>query len=146
MNNRPGTVQGLPFLEEMLFEAFFWNPEQARPAMQEFLQQPEFGKLLSDWGRPGDKSLIAEENRTPIGVAWYRFWTAENHTYGFVDSETPELGLAVVANHRSKGIGRTLLRALVQVARDDGIRALSLSVDPTNFARQLYLDNVRLNL
>ncbi|MEK7730199.1 MAG: GNAT family N-acetyltransferase [candidate division KSB1 bacterium] len=135
---RIGTHNDLPFLEHMLFEAFFWNPDYPRPEVQKFMQHPEFRKLLSDWGRVGDKAVIAEENETPIGAAWYRLWTAENHSYGFVDSETPELGMAVRASHRGKGAGRMLLRGLIAAASEDGFRALSLSVDPSNFARQLY--------
>jgi GNAT superfamily N-acetyltransferase len=138
MKIRIGMQKDLPFLEQMLFDAFFWHPIQARPELQEFMQHPEFRKLLSDWGRAGDKAVIAEEGETPIGAAWYRLWTEENHSYGFVDAETPELGMAVHANHRGKGAGRALLRALITAARDEGIRALSLSVDPANFARQLY--------
>jgi hypothetical protein len=106
MKIRPGTYEGLPFLEQMLFEAFFWNPSQTRPELQEFMQHPEFRKLLSDWGRAGDKAVIAEEGETPIGAAWYRLWTGENHSYGFVDAETPELGMAMRASHRSKGVGQ----------------------------------------
>ena len=138
MNIRTGNENDLPFLKQMLFEAFFWSPDYPRSELQEFLQQPEFRKLLSEWGRPGDKAVIAEEDDMPLGAAWYRFWTEENHFYGFVDTETPELGIAVRTNHRSKGVGRALIRALINAARDQGIQAISLSVDPSNFARQLY--------
>jgi ribosomal protein S18 acetylase RimI-like enzyme len=55
-----------------------------------------------------------------------------------VDGETPELGIAVVSAHRSRGVGRVLLRALIEVARRDGHRALSLSVSPANYARVFY--------
>ncbi len=138
MNIRPGNEDDLPFIEKMLFEAFYWNPSTRRPHIREFLLHPKFRKLLSEWGRPGDRAVIAEEGETPVGAAWYRFGTEENHSYGFVDPETPELGMGVRAGHRSTGIGRALLRTLIEAARDQGIRALSLSVDPSNFARQLY--------
>jgi ribosomal protein S18 acetylase RimI-like enzyme len=55
-----------------------------------------------------------------------------------VDADTPELGIAVAPAYRDGGVGRGLLRALVEVARRDGHRALSLSVAPTNHARALY--------
>ncbi len=138
MKIRASTQKDLPFLEQMLFEAFFWNPNQARSEFQEFMQHSEFRKLLSDWGRARDKAVIAAEGETPIGAAWYRFWSEENYSYGFVDSETPELGMAVHANHRGKGAGRALLRALIAAAHDEKIRALSLSVDHANFACRLY--------
>jgi ribosomal protein S18 acetylase RimI-like enzyme len=126
------------FLEEMLFEAFFWNPAWSRPPLGEFREQPEFTKLLADWGRPGDRGVLAEEQGTRIGAAWFRLWTPEFHSYGFVDAETPELGIAVVSVRRSKGVGRSLLRALIEIARGDGHRALSLSVSPSNYARAFY--------
>jgi GNAT superfamily N-acetyltransferase len=135
---RPDVQDDLPFLEQMLFEAFFWQPNQERPDMHEFLRQPEFAKLFAGWGRSGDKAVIAEEKGEPIGAAWYRQWREADHSYGFVDAETPELGIGVSASHRSKGVGRMLLGALIQVAKDDRFRAISLSVDPANFARELY--------
>jgi ribosomal protein S18 acetylase RimI-like enzyme len=135
---RPLDPADRAFLEEMLFEAFFWNPAWSRPPLGEFREQPEFAKLLAGWGRPGDRGVLAEEQGTRIGAAWFRLWTPEFHSYGFVDAETPELGIAVVSARRSKGVGRTLLRALIEIARRDGHRALSLSVSPSNYARAFY--------
>ncbi len=40
--------------------------------------------------------------------------------------------------YRSQGVGRKLLRALLETARQQNITALSLSVDPNNFALRLY--------
>src|SRR5262245_10295711 len=107
------------FLEEMLFEAFFWDPARPRPTLAEFRGHPEFSKLLADWGRPGDRGVVAEEQQCKIGAAWFRLWTAELHSYGFVDAETPELGIAVASAHRSKGVGRAMLRRLIELARAD---------------------------
>ena len=128
----------LPFLERMLFEAFFWNPAAVRPAFETFRGDPEFAKLLAGWGRSGDCAVIAEDGGTPAGAAWYRLWTPELHSYGFVDAGTPELAIGVAASHRSKRVGRLLLDALVAEARRAGHPALSLSVSPENFARRLY--------
>jgi predicted N-acetyltransferase YhbS len=44
---------------------------------------------------------------------------------------------AVVSAHRAKGAGRTLLRALIEIARRDGHRGLSPSGSPSNCARPL---------
>ena len=135
---RPATAADLGFLEEMLFEAFFWDPAAARPAFDEFRDDPEFRKLLSAWGRRGDCAVIAGDAEAPLGAAWYRLWTPQIHSYGFVDERTPELAIGVGPAQRSRGIGRALLHALVRAARDDGFTALSLSVSPQNFARKLY--------
>src|SRR5689334_22570076 len=133
---RNGTSRDLPFLEEMLFEAFFWNSEVDRPSLIEARCRPEFSNLLADWGRPGDVVLVAERNGAAAGVAWFRLWTATAHSYGFVDEETPELGIAVVPGLRGHGIGRSLLRALIESAAKGRFPGLSLSVDPANPARK----------
>ena len=138
MNIRAGNQDDLAFLQQMLFEAFFWRPDQDRPDYSEFHRDPAFHKILAGWGRRGDRAVIAEEDERPVGAAWYRFWTEADHSYGFVDAETPELGIGILADYRSRGVGRALLRALIEAAQDEGVGALSLSVEPENFARQLY--------
>jgi ribosomal protein S18 acetylase RimI-like enzyme len=135
---RPATTDDVDFLEAMLFEAFFWDTTAKRPALSEYRQQPEFTKVLSGWGRHGDRGVIAEDAATPLGAAWFRLWTAEFHSYGFVDASTPELGIAVSLQHRRNGIGRALLRDLIAMARADRFPALSLSVSPLNPVRKLY--------
>jgi ribosomal protein S18 acetylase RimI-like enzyme len=135
---RAGEAACLAFLERMLFEAFFWDPRAERPAFEAFRADPEFTKLLAGWGRRGDRAVIAEDAGVRVGAAWYRLWTPELHSYGFVDRDTPELAIGVAAPHRSRRVGRALLDALVAEARREGHRALSLSVSPENFARRLY--------
>lgn len=135
---RRATPQDLPFLYEMLFEAAFWRPDAPKPTFHEFINDPEFARLLADWGRSGDTAFVAREAGVNIGAAWYRFWTDNDHSYGYLEPQVPELGLAVVSEYRSRGVGRDLLRSLVRKARAQGVPALSLSVDPTNHARKLY--------
>ena len=139
MQIRAGEATDAVFFEEMLFEAFFWNDGVALPPLSRFREQPEFAKMFADWGRPGDRALVATvEEGERVGAAWFRLWTPEVHSYGFVKADVPELGIGVVAAHRSKGVGRTLLRALIATARTAGCPALSLSVSPENRARCLY--------
>ena len=128
----------MDFLKEMLFEAFFWDPSTKRPRFTSFREDLEFSKLLADWDRRGDRAVIAEAGGRRIGAAWFRLWTPEVHSYGFVNAATPEIAMAVRQDHRSKGFGRRLLDALIQTAREDGFPALSLSVSPLNCALQLY--------
>ena len=122
----------------MLYEAAAWNPDWPRERMIAALADPMLERYHSDWGREGDAGVIAELDREPVGAAWYRLFTAEQPGYGFVDEKTPELGIAVVPLHRRKGIGHTLLRALMVQAREDGYQALSLSVAVHNRSRMMY--------
>jgi ribosomal protein S18 acetylase RimI-like enzyme len=122
----------------MLFEAVFWDSSKARPTPVEFEKNPNFRKLLKDWGRAGDTAVIALIDGQPVGAAWYRFWTSAEHSYGFVDEQTPELAIGVRAAQRGQGIGRKLLRALLEQARHQGLKEISLSVEPENLSLWLY--------
>lgn len=135
---REGEAADLAFVEQMLYAAFFWNGEPERPSLAEIRQRPEFASLLAGWGRPGDIALLAEHDGVGAGAVWCRTWTQAEHSYGFIDEQTPELGLGVLERWRGRGFGRALLRALVDTARLRGYPALSLSVAPENPARRLY--------
>jgi len=140
MEIRPGTGEDVSFLRSMLFEAAFWRPTGERPPLDVGLAHPDLAKILEDWGqRPGDTALIAvSQDGEPVGTAWYRFWRKDDHSYGFVDEQVPEIGISVVREARGQGVGGTLLAALIAQAREDGLRALSLSVETENPARKLY--------
>jgi len=135
---RQATALDLPFLEEMLYEAFFWSGGVERPALVEMRARPEFHSLFAGWGRTGDVAFSAHASGAAAGAAWFRLWTPAAHSYGFVDHETPELGLAVVPRFRRQGIGRQLLRSLMEYAGQQAYPSLSLSVAPGNPARALY--------
>ncbi|HKE12024.1 MAG TPA: GNAT family N-acetyltransferase, partial [Myxococcota bacterium] len=129
----------LPFLEEMLFEAAFWRPSLPRPLFAEGLRRPDLAKLLLGWGRRGDTGLVAvSPSASSLGAAWYRFWSEEDHSYGFVSEAIPELAIGVRGEARGRGVGTLLLRALLGEARSEGIAQVSLSVEVENPARRLY--------
>jgi ribosomal protein S18 acetylase RimI-like enzyme len=135
---RDASRADVSFLREMLFEAFFWDLAAPRPGLSEFLESAEAVKLIGGWGRPGDYAVIAEEDGTRVGAAWYRRWSDADHSYGFVAADVPELGIAVQPAFRSRGVGRALLAALIAQAVRAEFRGLSLSVNPGNRARALY--------
>lgn len=138
MNIRPATKDDLPFLRKMLYEAARWNPDWPREPMEEVLAEPMLLRYYQGWGRGGDGGVVAEIDGQPVGAAWYRLFTEEQPGFGFVDEKTPELGIAVVPLHRRKGIGQTLLQALMVQAREEGFQSLSLSVAVHNRSRMMY--------
>ena len=138
MNIRPATQDDVEFLHKMLYEATRWNPDWPREPIEEFLAEPVLIRYHEGWGRPGDSGVIAELDDVPVGAAWYRLFTEDAPGYGFVDEKIPELGIAVEPLHRRKGIGATLLRALMVQAREEGYQALSLSVAVHNRSRMMY--------
>jgi ribosomal protein S18 acetylase RimI-like enzyme len=138
VNIRPATQDDVEFLKRMLYEAARWNPDWPTEPMESVLEEPMLHRFYDGWGRPGDAGVIAELDGVPVGAAWYRLFTREEPGYGFVDEKIPELGLAVEPLHRRKGIGGTLLRALMVQAREEGFRSLSLSVAVHNRSRMMY--------
>jgi ribosomal protein S18 acetylase RimI-like enzyme len=106
----------------MLHHAYYWRERDPGEG------PGPVALYVKGWGKPGDTALIAVEDGFPVGAAWYRLFSRDHQGYGFVDEETPELAIAVVPSRRGRGLGEALLDALVERARTDGYRALSLSV------------------
>ena len=126
------------FLREMLYAAVAWRPDAALPPKEWILSHPQVAVFHEGWGRDGDVALIAEDDNRPVGLVWYRYFTAEAHGEGFVDEGIPELAIAVVDGFRGRGIGRRLMVAAHDRAESDRIARISLSVDSDNPARRLY--------
>lgn len=134
---RDATTEDENFLRQMLVQAAAWRGA-ATPHAAEALAAPHVALYIEGWGRPGDAGLIAEEDEQPIGASWYRVFTEVEHGYGFIEARIPELTLAVAEEARGRGIGTSLLLALVRRAHPEGHNALSLSVEEDNPALRLY--------
>ncbi len=129
----------LPFLKEMLYEAVFWRDVQNRPSLKEAFSFPDVAKSLADWSeRDGDTALIATLNGTPVGAAWYRYWTEDDEMRGYMNDNVPVLVIGVHEDHRHKSIGTLLIEGLVEQARKDDVPRISLMVSKDNYAQKLY--------
>lgn len=138
MTIRELTEADCAFLREMLYAALFWRDGGRRLPRRLVLRLPQVAMYHRGWGRRGDVGYVAEADGLPAGATWYRFFTDETHGDGYVDAETPELAIAVVAHLRGRGIGRSLLETIHERARRDGVRRISLSVHAENPAKSLY--------
>jgi len=130
----------IPFLREMLYEAVFWRASANKPSFKQGLAYPEVSKALADWGeRDGDVAVVATLNSTPIGAAWYRFWTDSNCIRGYVDERIPVVVIGVHRDYRHQGIGTKMLDWLIGYASKHAIQAISLGVSKDNYAMNLYI-------
>lgn len=123
------------FLWEVLYLSLH-VPDGADPFPRSVLSQPAIAHYLTGFGeRDGDDAVVAVQgDGEQMGAAFCRRFSTDDPSYGFVDEDTPELSIAVLARWRGRGAGRSLLTALV-----DAHPRMSLSVDPANFvARTLY--------
>lgn len=134
---RPMQLTELAFLLDMHYEAI--HIEVNKPPKEVLLSEPTLRKYSEGWGRAGDAALVAEWEGKLVGAAWFRLFREDNRGYGYVDDQTPELGIAIIPEYRRQGIGIALMQAITEYARADGYPSLSLSVDRANArAVQLY--------
>lgn len=125
----PATADDEPFLWEMLAQAAL-PPGGLHP--DEVMADDHLRRYLDGWGRAGDAGLIAWEDGRRVGAVWLRLMSPDRPGYGFVDADTPEVSLAVVASHRGRGLGRALVTAALDLAAARGHARVSLSVALTN--------------
>ena len=133
---RPLTPRDQPFLWEMLYQSLH-VPEGQAAFPREIIYEPNLRHYVENWGLPGDLGFIALEDDRPVGAVWLRKLRQEDPGYGFVDDQTPEMGIALLPAYRGRGLGGALLEALFEAAKEI-YPAISLSVSIDNPARRLY--------
>lgn len=131
MHLRPVTAADTGLLTDLVAAAVSWAGE-ARLSRADVTADPHLAPYATDWGRPGDLGVAAEEDRTALGAAWVRLLPADAPGWGFVAADVPELSMAVLAPARGRGVGSALLDACLAATRDAGFRAVSLSVEDGN--------------
>ena len=128
---RLATLSDTMLLREMVYEAAS-GVGRERPDREEVLASPVAASFVDGWGRPGDHGTIVECDLEPVGAAWFRVFEQDDPAGGFVGGETPELLIALVPEHRGKGVGGLLLTSLIAKARDEGMRSIGLNVPRAN--------------
>jgi GNAT superfamily N-acetyltransferase len=125
-------------LQAALSWAIDWRVTAASVDPADRISRTGHDYLLDGWGREGDTAVVALVDGRCLGAAWYRLWTDESHSYGYVDADTPEMGIGVEPAARGAGVGQMLITRLFDEARAHGVAALSLSVEQDNFAFPWY--------
>lgn len=138
MHLRDATDDDADLLLDLLVEAFNWTGEP-RFTRDDVRRDTHTARYLGGWRRPGDLGVVAVEGGAPLGAVWARALPADEPGYGWVADDVPELGMAVVAEHRGTGVGSALLTGFLDRARELRWTAVSLSVEDGNTAaRALY--------
>ena len=130
MNLRPAAQGDLDLLWDFLAMAAYERDVAAAKAV------PSVATHLDGWRRPSDFGFVAELGGAATGAAWARHIPAEDNPF-FIDDRSPVVTIAVRDGMRGKGVGESLLRALIAEAEARGLR-LSLDVRETNPAMRLY--------
>jgi GNAT superfamily N-acetyltransferase len=98
---------------------------------------PVVAAHLAGWRRSCDFGYIAESNGFALGATWARQFAPSEEPAFYVDDRTPEISLAVHETMRGKGLGQSLLGALIGEAKRRGV-GLCLNVRDSNPAARLY--------
>jgi len=135
---RDATAFDSAFLTDMAIEAFSWRPGVKRMSMARFQNDTELARYTRGWPRVGDCGFIAE-SAAPVGAAWYRLYPSTEPGFGYLAQDIPELSVAIRRDWRHRGIGRRLLKLLIDAAAKADYCGISLSVEKENPALALYL-------
>ena len=128
-----------PFLWDMGWEATAVDAGMRALGRDVAFAIPHVRHYLDGWGRPDDAGVVAvAPTGQRLGAAWYRLFPETDPGWGFVAADVPELSIGVAIDARGRGVGSAMLDALLALAREEGYRAISLSVDRQNPARRLY--------
>lgn len=135
---RTASAADLAAVRAALAYAIEWRSPSLSATPEEVIRRTGHEYLLSEWGRDGDVAVVAQAGSRMVGAAWYRFWSEAEHSYGYIDPATPELGIGVDPDYRQLGVGTALVNALLELAEAVGIARISLSVEADNPAVRLY--------
>lgn len=126
------------FLNDMLYMAIY-VPEKEPAFSRALIDTPELRKYKENFGsRQLDLAIEARLGKEKIGLVWGRVFSAVRPSYGFISEDIPEISMAVKPDFRRRGVGSYLLAKIASDYQKKGVRAISLSVDHRNPARELY--------
>lgn len=122
-------------LKDFLYEAIF-IPEGIQPPPREVVNLPELKIYIEHFGtQEHDHCLVADCNGKAIGAVWVRIM----NDYGHIDGQTPSLSISLYKEYRNKGIGTHLLKGMMELLEKKAYKRVSLSVQKTNYAVNIYL-------
>jgi len=125
-------------LRELMYQALYVAPG-SDPFPLSILEQTDIKRYYHSWGQTGDIGITAWSKGELVGGAWCRLFDEQQPGYGFYNSETPEMVVAVNPEFRNLGIGTQLINRLKSELINEGFTGISLSVQKTNPAIKLYL-------
>ena len=109
-----------------------------RFTLQDVLRTSELAHYTVFKPHRGDYGIVALQDQQWVGVVWVLYLPQDAPGFGFVASDIGELSVCVRPGMRGAGLGTKLIQHAIALARLQGKRGLSLSVEEGNPARKLY--------
>jgi ribosomal protein S18 acetylase RimI-like enzyme len=135
VKTRAATPADAPLLWQML--TFAASMEGTAEDVAHVKHDPHLAEYVKGFGRAGDLGVVAYAGEETLGAAWLRLLHGEPNPMMVWTHDVPELAIALTPAARGRGVGTTLLRALIEAAADR-YPAVLLSVREGNPAVHLY--------
>ncbi len=123
---REATVDDIPFLRGMIWEAILASPTLLNQLGVAAVQQHE-ERYWNEWPQHPDPAFVAlDTNGHLLGALLLQPNETSTPVQGW------RMGIGVEAEVRGQGVGRHLVERAIEFARTVGAAYLNLFVDPTN--------------
>ena len=124
----------ISLLDDFLYEAIF-IPEGVTPPPKDIIEDEELQIYIKDFGKyKDDICFVAEVEGGVVGAVWLRVID----DYGHIDDDTPSLSISVYKGYRNLGIGKALIKNVLEELKKRGYKKTSLSVQKANYAFEIY--------
>ena len=124
----------ISLLDDFLYEAIF-IPEDVTPPPKDIIEDEELQIYVKDFGKyKDDICFVAEVEGKVVGAVWLRIID----DYGHIDDDTPSLSISVYTGYRNLGIGKALIKNVLEELKKRGYKKTSLSVQKANYASEIY--------
>ncbi len=124
----------ISLLDDFLYEAIF-IPKGVTPPPKDIIEDEELQIYVKDFGKyKDDICFVAEVDGRVVGAAWLRVID----DYGHIDDDTPSLSISVYKGYRNLGIGKALIKNVLEELKKRGYKKTSLSVQKANYAFEIY--------
>ena len=124
----------ISLLDDFLYEAIF-IPKGVTPPPKDIIEDEELRIYVKDFGKyKDDICFVAEVEGRVVGAVWLRVID----DYGHIDDDTPSLSISVYKGYRNLGIGKALIKNVLEELKKRGYKKTSLSVQKANYASEIY--------
>ena len=125
-----------PLLEDFLYEAIYVPEDfEGEVPRSVIYDDPKCRAAFEGFGMlPDDRAVVAVVDGEIVGACWVR----TTDEYGHIDDETPSFSISLYKPYRGRGVGGSMMGALLGELRGAGYARASLSVQKENPALRLY--------
>lgn len=100
--------------------------------------EKQYYKYIEDFGKEGDFALVCEDDGRVSGIIWIRTFKKTDESFAYIDDQTPELTLSVLAGYNEQAIGKELLELLFNELKIRGYKQVSVSIAEDNEIFDVY--------